>query len=427
MTGSGNCEPWGGNCAQARHPTAGEDSPRDNVNTMSNEPSDERIDPALERVLGEARELLRGATPEHAPRELTRIALIDDDGAIWHGLLETLGTETHDATTARRLRIAARNDALDAEAQLRADTAHHENAPHWHGLEQELLADAQLILGQLPKTNAELRALSLLAGRHAAPDAILILGGREKYLHRGMNDILAEGFTTVRATRGARKARALVASQPRGEVTPESDLQSDIILNDRELGGPLIVCATPGAFAGAKLDLGTRALLGVLQQPQLVTEMGHLDGQDELNILDLGCGTGILAAVAARRWPTARVTASDRSLAAVTSATATARANGLDDRIHVERDLAAAKVPPASIDLVLCNPPFHDGLAVVEDLAAPMFRGAAQALRPGGLMLTVFNAHLGHRQTLQRVVGPTRQLHRDAKFIVTLSIRAERA
>lgn len=402
------------------------DTSRDNVNTMTNEPSDERIDPALERVLSEVRELLRGVTPEHAPRELTRIALIDDDGAIWRGVLEELGSAADGGASGGSLRITARNDALDAEAQLRAATSGHQNAPRWHRLEPELLDGAQLILGQLPKTNAELRAITLLAGRHAAPDAILILGGREKYLHRGMNDILAEGFTAVRATRGARKARALVASQPRGEATSEPELLSDTILNDRELGGPLTVCATPGAFAGTKLDLGTRALLGVLQQPQLLAEIGHLDGQGELNILDLGCGTGILAAVAARRWPTARVTASDRSLAAVTSATATARANGFDERIHVERDLAAAKVPPASIDLVLCNPPFHDGLAVVEDLAAPIFRGAARALRPGGLMLTVFNAHLGHRNTLQRVIGPTRQLHRDAKFIVTLSIRTNR-
>jgi len=52
-----------------------------------------------------------------------------------------------------------------------------------------------------------------------------------------------------------------------------------------------------------------------------------------------------------------------------------------------------------------------------------LFREAARTLRPGGIMLTVFNSHLQHRRALQRLAGPTEQLGRNPKFTVTRSVR----
>ena len=45
-----------------------------------------------------------------------------------------------------------------------------------------------------------------------------------------------------------------------------------------------------------------------------------------------------------------------------------------------------------------------------------------RTLRPGGIMLTVFNSHLEHRRALQRLVGPTEQLGRNQKFTVTRTV-----
>ncbi len=59
----------------------------------------------------------------------------------------------------------------------------------------------------------------------------------------------------------------------------------------------------------------------------------------------------------------------DQSAAAVASATATAAANGLAGRIRVVRDDAAASLPDGSVDLVVCNPPFHQGTTVVTTAA----------------------------------------------------------
>jgi 16S rRNA (guanine1207-N2)-methyltransferase len=56
-------------------------------------------------------------------------------------------------------------------------------------------------------------------------------------------------------------------------------------------------------------------------------------------------------------------------------------------------------------------------------VARPLFTDAARALRPGGELWTVYNSHLQHKALLQRLVGPTEQVARNATFTVTRSVR----
>ena len=85
-----------------------------------------------------------------------------------------------------------------------------------------------------------------------------------------------------------------------------------------------------------------------------------------LRVIDLGCGTGALAAAFALQNPQALVTATDRSASAVRSARATMAANGLEGRVQVTLDDAGSELPGASADLILLNPPFHLGASVHE-------------------------------------------------------------
>ena len=92
-------------------------------------------------------------------------------------------------------------------------------------------------------------------------------------------------------------------------------------------------------------------------------------------------------------------------------------------RYEVRQDHALFQQPDASVDLIVCNPPFHSEASVSTALSEFLFREAARTLRPGGVMLTVFNSHLQHRRALQRLVGPTEQLGRNQKFTVTRTVR----
>src|SRR5690606_18866344 len=112
----------------------------------------------------------------------------------------------------------------------------------------------------------------------------------------------------------------------------------------------LTLIAHSAAFAGTDLDVGTRFFLTFLSQMP-----------DAALAIDLGGGTGAIAAPDANAFPASRVIATDRSAAAVTSAEQTMAAIGLADRMCVVRDDGLVSHPEGSADLVLLNPPFHSG------------------------------------------------------------------
>jgi 16S rRNA (guanine1207-N2)-methyltransferase len=369
----------------------------------------------------------------------TQIAVIGDEyGAITLALTDAgvRGIRVHqDLATGRR---ALANNA--AELGLDGFKSHE--------LDRELLNGARLVLLQLPKALAELEEIADAVARWAAPDAVLVAGGRVKHMTLAQNEVLARSFSHVQAQRAERKSRLIVASEPL--AVPE---MPPFPVSARHEG--LTLVAHGGAFAGARLDIGTGVLMEVLGRTPFVSlrslrdreegsdALGDRDreGSDALSprflseersdetkdvVLDLGCGTGALAVSVALAHPEAQVIATDRSAAAVASARATAAANGVADRVAVTHDDAASEVATASVDVVLLNPPFHLGTSVHTGAATRLFEAAARVLRPGGELFTVFNSSLGYRAELTRLVGPTEQLHRTPKFTVTRSIRHSR-
>ncbi|MGY1624435.1 class I SAM-dependent methyltransferase [Geodermatophilus sp. SYSU D00965] len=269
-----------------------------------------------------------------------------------------------------------------------------------------LVDGARVVLAKAPKSLDALRELTELAAG-AGPGVTLVVGGRVKHMTLAMNDVLRIGFTEVSATLARQKSRVLVARGPRPGVPtsfPHRQVHADL---------GLTVCAHGAAFAGTRVDVGTRALLAAL--PGAVP--------DAATALDLGCGTGVLATALALARPGLVVDASDQSAAAVASAVATAAANGVADRVRVTRDDAASTVRDGSVDLVVCNPPFHVGAAVVTGAADRLFAAAHRVLRPGGELWCVYNNRLPHRAALRRLVGPTRVAASDRRFTVTVSTR----
>lgn len=307
-----------------------------------------------------------------------------------------------------------------------------------HELDATLLDGARLVLLQLPKALAELEEIADAVARWAAPDVVLVAGGRVKHMTITQNEVLARSFAQVQAERSERKSRLVVASDPRpvrSEPPYPVTAQHD----------GLVLVAHGGAFAGARLDIGTRVLLDMLglDGSQLSTDVSasprnaaesatpadpccvvnDTESSPALTVVDLGCGTGALAASYALAHPEARVIATDRSAAAAASARATMAANGVADRVTVMHDDAASELADASADLVLLNPPFHLGSSVHTGAATRLFEAAARILRPGGELVTVFNSSLAYRGELTRLIGPTEQLGRTSKFTVTRSIR----
>ncbi|WP_423920304.1 class I SAM-dependent methyltransferase [Frigoribacterium sp. 2-23] len=291
--------------------------------------------------------------------------------------------------------------ALDANAEALGLERHHEHL----GLTPDLVAGCRLVLLQLPRSLDALDEIAATIAAGAPADVTVLAGGRLKHMTVAMNEVLGRHFGEVRAGLARQKSRVLTARAPRPQPAPTPWPRSR-----RDAEFDLTVAAHAAAFAGPSVDIGTAELLRLLDRMPSVGE-----------VVDLGCGTGVLAVSYARRHPSAHVVATDQSAAAVASARATAEANGV--AVDVVRDDAGASLPAGSAELVLLNPPFHVGATVHAGIAHKMFEAAARLLAPGAELWCVWNSHLGHRPVLERVVGPTRQLVRTPVFTVTVSTR----
>jgi 16S rRNA (guanine1207-N2)-methyltransferase len=361
--------------------------------------------------------LLLEAAAGLVPAGSTVAVIGDRYGALTLGALAVLNPGTvrvhQDLITGERalqLNAAALRTAgllPDLPARLPAGGSDGEPGFTQLPLGPELLAGAQAVLLQLPKTLAELDEIATAVARHAGPEVTLLAGGRVKHMSLGMNAVLERHFSSVQPQLARQKSRVILASGPQG-----SGEQGNYPVVEHLAELDLDVAAHGAVFAGTKLDIGTRFLLTFLPSMKAAR-----------HAVDLGCGTGILAAMYARQHPGAAVTATDQSAAAVASAQATAQANGLGGRITVLQDDALSTLGAGSVDLVLLNPPFHVGAGVHAGAGLKMIEAAGRVLAPEGELWTVFNRHLPYLPALERHVGPTAVKGRNPKFTVTVSTR----
>lgn len=343
--------------------------------------------------------LLETAAADIATAMPGEVAVIGDR----YGAL-TLGAAHAGATGIRTHQDALSGErALANNAEVHSLTGSFTSMP----LDASVVSGARVVLLQLPRSLDALAEITELIARHAPADVTVYAGGRVKHMTHAMNDVLGEHFGSVTAQLAQQKSRVLVARDP---VPPAGDPAWPARESHRDLD--LVVCAHGAAFAGTKIDIGTRFLLGFLEQLPAASQA-----------IDLGCGTGVIATALARARPMMRVIATDQSAAAVASARETALANGVADRITVVRDDGLSGWETSSAELILLNPPFHVGATVHAGIAEKLFVDAARVLTPGGELWTVWNSHLGYRPVLERLVGPTRQLGRNSKFTVTVSTR----
>lgn len=158
-----------------------------------------------------------------------------------------------------------------------------------------------------------------------------------------------------------------------------------------------------GAFAPDRLDDGAAALIAGMQIPA------------GASVLDLGCGTGLVGLAALRRG--ANVILTDVSARAVLSAQETLAANGYPD-VPVAHACGAATVETASLDIVVTNPPFHQGHGLHFETAQFFIEEAARVLKAGGKLYLVANAFLGYEPWLRACFARVQQVWNDRRFRV---------
>ncbi len=308
--------------------------------------------------------------------------------------------------------------ALDSWTARAASTTNHErNACATPGFVDPLDLQAMpdrfdVAVLRMPRALGRLDELLGSISAAMSPGAAVYFGGMAKRMPGSMFVRLETVYGEIDVSRAWRKARVISASvTPSIHTEPRWPVWTAIEL----AGHDFEMAAHGGVFSGERLDPATRLLGGHVAS--LLERVGA-GGR----VMDLGCGTGVLGTVAGRLDPTADIVLVDDSVAAIRSAAATAEQSGVSaESVHAGR---LDQVASASVDLVLCNPPFHDDRGQNDEIAWTMFHDARRVLRRGGLLAVVANRHLGHHARLRKVFGRADVVSNDPSFVVTVAERA---
>ena len=132
-----------------------------------------------------------------------------------------------------------------------------------------------------------------------------------------------------------------------------------------------------GVFSRGEVDTGTDLLLKALPE--------EMSG----DILDLGCGWGVIGISVARKWPDTRVTLADINRRALDLSRENAKRNRAD--VACEESDGMEAFEGRQFDYVITNPPIRAGKQVIYR----MFADAAKSLRPGGALYLVIRKQQG--------------------------------
>ena len=142
----------------------------------------------------------------------------------------------------------------------------------------------------------------------------------------------------------------------------------------------------PGVFNAGKLDIGTKLLLDNIR----LNKRGR--------VLDLACGSGVIGLTCKSRQPELYVEMVDIDGMALASAELNSKHLGLDCPAFISDGLANTK----KFNMIICNPPFHQGKDTDYNFAQQLIRTARQHLLPRGELWIVANRQLAYEQWAEK-------------------------
>lgn len=168
----------------------------------------------------------------------------------------------------------------------------------------------------------------------------------------------------------------------------------------------------PGIFGWNKIDQGSQLLVD-----QLANEVA-LMGRKPQTIVDLGCGYGFIS-VMASRMVNAGFIASDNNMAASSACTENFRQHGISGSVIVDDCAAGIQL---DADMVLCNPPFHQGFDVEGQLTEKFLLASRRLLSRNGVALFVVNRFIPLERKAKKLFSRVETIADNGRFkVVRLS------
>ena len=240
--------------------------------------------------------------------------------------------------------------------------------------------------------------------QHLGSTSVLIGTAMVKHLAKGAFDLLEKYIGKTHTSLAEKKARLVFATFERGPVM--SPYPREVTME----GFALPFSQASNLFSRDKLDIGTRFFLE------------HVPSGPFQTILDLGCANGIIGIRAKQKNPGAKIVFSDDSAMAIVSSRINySRYFEEEAQFHFTNCYEGRA--KNSLDLVLCNPPFHQAQAIGDHISSQMFKDAWDALKPNGRLRVIANSHLTYPQKLKAIFGNCQRIATHPKFVVLDAVK----
>ena len=192
---------------------------------------------------------------------------------------------------------------------------------------------------------------------------------------------------------------AKVARQADKKAWPEEHFNFDVA------GTGVDVISFPGVFSHGRLDVGTSLLLETLSRE-------NIRGQ----VLDFGCGAGVIGSWLANRHHRCRPTLLDVDAMALEASRRTLQAN----RIEGGKVIAGNGLQGLTgrYDWIISNPPFHEGVKTRYDVTETFLLQAKEHLVRGGQLRIVANNFLRYQPLIEEAFGHCEILARGRGFTI---------
>lgn len=266
-----------------------------------------------------------------------------------------------------------------------------------------------LILYKIPKSKSMLIEQLIKIKQRYSEKTLFIATDKAKDIHSSTLKLFEKYLGETKTSLAVKKAR-LVFSQLSNKVDIESPFPTIWALENTDFS----IYNHANVYAREKLDIGARYFM-----KNLPTVSANS------SVIDLGCGNGVIGLTVLSQQPQAEVLFIDESYMAIASAEESIKHNLPEQLSQCRFQLndCLTDVLDNSVDLILCNPPFHQQNATTDHIAWQMFRDSYRVLKKGGELRIIGNRQLGYHVKLKRLFGNEKLIASNEKFVTLSSIK----